>query len=312
MRHFETVPGFQRSGAVPTVFGIFFGRQLNEGDSTAKILFMEREKTKEPSGIGLPLEQWLELSRSCTSPRDVLEGRVAPFPPLELMRNVSGLTDPADFASHGVDILRALAKAGPIPFVEYQNILDFGCGCGRLARMFKAFPHRYIGCDVDRRHVAWINENLDFVKAVLTEPRMPLPFEPNEFDCVISISVFTHISEGDHRSYLRELHRITKPGARLFITVHGQRALDRAQNEKMIFDLLSVPRSGIDKAALELGGGGYCFIRQNGHLTSENYEYGITFISDGYIRKTWSSFFAIEKIEYGGIHDFQDIVVMRR
>jgi SAM-dependent methyltransferase len=273
---------------------------------------MELEKMKEPAGIELPLEQWLELSRSCTSPRDVLDGRVAPFPPPELMRNVSGLTDPADFASHGVDILRALAGASPISFVEYQNILDFGCGCGRLARMFKGFPRHYTGCDVDRRHVAWINENLPFVKAVLTEPRKPLPFEPNQFDCVISISVFTHISEGDHKTYLHELFRITKPGARLFVTVHGHRALDRARDEKMIFDLLSVPRSAIEKAALDLGRNGYSFIRQNGHLTSENYEYGITFISDAYIRERWSSFFAIEKIEYGGIHDFQDIVVLRR
>jgi SAM-dependent methyltransferase len=273
---------------------------------------MEREKANEPFGIDLPLEQWLELSRSCTSPRDVLEGKISPFPPPELMRNVSGLTNPADFASHGVDILRALAEASPISFVEYQNILDFGCGCGRLARMFKGFRHRYTGCDIDRRHVDWINDNLDFVKAVLTKPRMPLPFEPNEFDCVISISVFTHITEGDHWTNLQELCRITKPGARLFVTVHGQRALDRAQNEKMIFDLLSVPRSGIERAVLELGRGGYCFIRQNGHLTSENYEYGITFVSDAYIRERWSSFFAIEKIEYGGIHDFQDIVVLRR
>lgn len=276
------------------------------------MLIMEQDISKKSYGLSQPFEDWLELNRSCTSQNDVLEGKIAPFPPSELMRNVSGLTKPADFASHGVDILRALTQASPTLFTEYKDILDFGCGCGRLARMFKGFRHRYVGCDVDRRHVEWTNQNLDFVTAVHTQPRAALPFQAGEFDCVISVSVFSHITEEDHLTYLRELHRVTMPGARLFITVHGQRAVYRAQNEQMIFDMLCVPSGGVERAVIELSAGGYYFIEQNGHLTSEQYRYGITFISDTYIRKNWSTLFSVEKIVCGGIHDFQDIVVLRR
>jgi SAM-dependent methyltransferase len=274
---------------------------------------MEKVISKETCGLSQPLHEWLELNRSCASQRDVLEGKVAPFPPPELMQNVSGLTKPADFASHGVHLLSALVQASPRSLVEYRNILDFGCGCGRLARMFKGFPHRYVGCDIDCRHVDWINQNLEFMTAVLTQPRAALPFKAGEFDCAISISVFTHITEEDHWTYLRELHRITVPGARLFITVHGQRAVDRAGSEPTIFDMLCIPRDDVDRAVSELSAGSYYFILQpTGHLTSESYQYGITFISDPYIRENWSTLFSIEKIIHGGIYDFQDIVVLRR
>jgi SAM-dependent methyltransferase len=276
-----------------------------------KMLYMEEKTEKKTYGLSQPFDEWLELNRSCTA-RDVLEGKIAPFPPPELMQNVSGLTKPGDFASHGIEIFSALVRANPKPFIEYRNILDFGCGCGRLARMFKGFPHHYIGCDVDPRHVDWINQNLDFMRAFLTQPRAALPFQAGEFDCVISISVFTHITEEDHWTYLRELHRITKPGARLFITVHGLRAVQRAQSEQMIFDMLSISRNEINRAVSKLSADGHYFIKQSGHLTSENYLYGITFISDAYIQKNWGSLFSIEKMVHGGIHDFQDIVVLRR
>lgn len=248
---------------------------------------MQPNVPREYFGIELPLEEWLERNRSCTSQQDVLQKKVAPFPPVELMQNVSGVTNSADFASHGIDILRALAESSPKPFAEYTSILDFGCGCGRLARMFKGFRHCYVGCDIDARHVDWLKQNLNFVDAVLTQPRMALPFRSNEFDCVISISVFTHTTEDDHWNYLQELHRIAKPGARLFLTIHGQRALDRAQGEERIFHLPSVPRDALANAVSELGKGGYFFIKQNGHLTSDKYEYGITFISDVYIKERW-------------------------
>jgi hypothetical protein len=47
-------------------------------------------------------------------------------------------------------------------------------------------------------------------------------------------------------------------------------------------------------------------------LTSDSHDYGMTFISDAYVRSNWSQLFSIEDITVGGIHDFQDIVVLKR
>ena len=81
----------------------------------------------------------------------------------------------------------------------------------------------------------------------------------------------------------------------------------------MVLEMLALPSAGLESARAALcGGPGFCFLRQDGHLTSPSYEYGITFISATYIMQHWSKYFHIETIALGGIHDFQDIVLMRR
>ena len=261
-------------------------------------------------GIEGNVEGWIHFNRHTAFASAENLALVAPFPPRELMQNTSGLTDNRDFAAHGCDILAALNLASPRPLSTFEHILDFGVGVGRVARMFKGFHGRYTGVDVDARHVEWVSSSLDFARAVTSTPRRPLPFEAGQFDGVISISVFTHMTEADQFFYLSELARVTVPGALLFLTVHGERALTRAETEARIFAMLEVPRTAIDEARKALEGKGFHFILQNGHLTSNAYEYGITFISDRYVRDEWSRYFSVKAVRSGAIHDFQDIVVL--
>jgi SAM-dependent methyltransferase len=289
-----------------------------------------RDLTYE-QGCQMPLEQWVWLNRSGIFEDPDLRRYVAAFPPSDLMQNVSGLTSEQDFASHGADLFVALSKASPKALTEYRNILDFGCGCGRLARMFKGHPHKVSGCDLDRRHIEFINARLDFMHASVSSVSPPLPYRSNHFDAVISISVFTHLNEDSQDEFLAELRRISVPGAYLFVTVHGERALQRAQAEKGIWEMISVDRLGFDLALRAFGEGKHGFILQHGHLTRmpsndswvsrakrslfgsgrlEPFEYGITFIPENYIRSHWSRWFEIAAYHHGAIHDFQDIVVM--
>jgi hypothetical protein len=102
--------------------------------------------------------------------------------------------------------------------------------------------------------------------------------------------------------------RVTVPRALLFPTVHGERALIHVETEAGIFAMLEVPPTAIDEVRKALEGKGYHFVLQDSHLTSNVYEYGITFISDRYVRDEWSHY-----LTKGGrdvLHDFQDIVVL--
>jgi SAM-dependent methyltransferase len=236
----------------------------------------------------------------------------APFPPPALMHRVSGLTSEQDFAQHGRDFFLALSRASPKSLLAFQSILDFGVGSGRLARMFKDCHGSYCGADVDHELLAWVESALPWVTAMPTVPRMPLPCADKQFDCVISVSVFSHMNERDATFYLQELHRTTRPGAILLLTIHGQRALDRALTEPKILEMLGIPYEAVSRSSAVLGTRGFSFVLQErGHLTSETYEYGITFISDSYVREEWSKHFVVEQIVHAGIHDFQDIVVLR-
>ena len=119
------------------------------------------------------------------------------------------------------------------------------------------------------------------------------------------------MNQQDHLFYLSEIARIAKPGAVVMITIHGKRALERAESEARIFQMLSVPQQSISETREILNNHGFSFIRQDGHLTNSCYDYGITFISKAYIESCWSKMFEILDYRSGAIHDFQDIVVMR-
>lgn len=272
-----------------------------------------RERVKAARlGISGDLSLWLDVNRSPLAGSIDLSGMLAPFPPADLMMNTTGLTRQEEFAAHGVAMLQALARCSPKPLAAYGSMLDFGVGVGRLARMFQGFEGRYVGVDIDPRHVRWISENLAYVEALESIPREPLPLPANSFDGVISISVFTHLNEADQRFYLSELRRVAKPGAILFLTVHGEKALHRAETQDHIFEMLSIPRESVTEARRSFSEGpGFTFVRQEGHLTSEAYEYGITFISENYIKEVWSEYFSVLQVASGAIHDFQDIVVLK-
>ncbi len=261
-------------------------------------------------GICGDLDAWIEFNRNGAFATPDGLAHIAPFPPTDLMQNVSGLVDPKDFAAHGCDILRALSIASPKPMNSYTDVLDFGVGVGRLARMFKGTRGHYTGIDVDMRHVGWVSTALDYVTGIATKPRKPLPFAASRFDCVISISVFTHMNEKDQFFYLSEIARVTRPGAKVFLTVHGERALERAETEKPIFDMLSVPEADINKTRALFPSPGFSFILQQGHLTTGEYDYGITFTAKAYIEREWSRYFDVVEVRSGAIHDFQDIVVL--
>jgi SAM-dependent methyltransferase len=274
-------------------------------------------------GCRLPLEDWLWLNRTGAFERPELLGFVSPSPPPELMRNVSGLESASDFASHGADIYRALSAASPRPLTEYRHILDFGCGCGRLARMFKGHPHKVSGCDIDPRHVEWARANLGHMRVLLSAVNPPLPFENGEFDAIISISVFTHLNETTQDAFLADLNRISAPGGMLFLTVHGEQALARAVAEPQIRAIIDVPDQPFEQARDRFARGDHAFILQQGHLTTVNaeseapkvidapYEYGISFTPEEYVRRHWGQWFDVMEIRSGAIHSFQDIVVLR-
>jgi hypothetical protein len=99
----------------------------------------------------------------------------APFPPAPMMYRVSGLTSEHDFAKHGRDLFSALSKASPKSLLDFQTVLDFGIGSGRLARMFKDFRGTYYGADVDHELVDWVKSALPWVTGLATAPRQPLP-----------------------------------------------------------------------------------------------------------------------------------------
>ncbi|PZR80455.1 MAG: hypothetical protein DLM68_19610 [Hyphomicrobiales bacterium] len=313
---FEAEQDLIRDGALPSDSYVYIAKPRPSACTLVREAF-ERHAGPAPEagilGIRDSLDPWLRLNEFTAFESVRARDLVAPFPPAALMHRTSGLDNDQLFAAHGVAILRALAAASRKPLPEYRDLLDFGVGAGRLARMFKGFQGRYAGADIDAGNVAWIAGNLPWVQAVKTEPGRMLPFADADFDAVAGISVFTHMNERDQFFYLDELRRVTSAGAMLFLTVSGARVLERAETDPNIAKMLALPEGGLVTARAAFDAGpGFCFLLQHGHLTSSEYEYGVTFISEAYIARNWSRYFEVQDIARGAIHDFQDIVVLRR
>lgn len=149
-----------------------------------------------------------------------------PLPPAE-MRVLVGPTDPTLFDNPtGALVFRGLEPA------QFRSVLDFGCGCGRIARQLiqqDPRPERYAGVDLHAGMIKWCKENLAphapgfefhhhdvFYEGFNPGHGKPLhaalPFGDAEFSLVVAISVFTHLTQVQSEAYLAELSRVLEPG----------------------------------------------------------------------------------------------------
>ena len=147
-----------------------------------------------------------------------------PYPP-EQMRLLVGSADLSLFDN---PIGRLVVQ--DVPVEAYDSVLDFGCGCGRIARQLiqqDPAPRAYLGIDVHRGMIQWCRENL--------APRAPgfrfehhdaynrglnpdgkredvsFPAAAGSFSLVNAWSVFTHLLESQISHYLSEVARVLQP-----------------------------------------------------------------------------------------------------
>ncbi|MBV9000406.1 MAG: class I SAM-dependent methyltransferase [Solirubrobacterales bacterium] len=124
--------------------------------------------------------------------------------------------------------IRTLLARAAIDLEQLETVLDFGGGCGRIARHWAALhgPEFY-ACDIDAAAVAWCRRNLAFVNTAVNQLEPPLPYVSESFDLVYAYSVFTHLPERAQRPWIEELSRVIRPGGFLLVTTHGDATLER-------------------------------------------------------------------------------------
>jgi SAM-dependent methyltransferase len=148
------------------------------------------------------------------------------LPPASLRMATVGSTDWSTFSEIGdrtAELLVRIALHQGQPIGQATRVLDFGCGCGRVARPFLARTGALMtGCDVQPRMVDWCRKNLPGEWRV-TQNDPPLPFEAEAFDVVYALSVFTHLPDTAARGWLAELARVTKPGGVALLTILDER-----------------------------------------------------------------------------------------
>lgn len=100
---------------------------------------------------------------------------------------------------------------------DYANVIDVGCGSGRLASALRHMPAiSYLGTDV-------VPELLAYAKSRCTRPDwrfasvegLIIPADDQVADFVTFFSVFTHLTARESAAYLAEAKRVLKPGGKI-------------------------------------------------------------------------------------------------
>jgi len=191
-------------------------------------------QTSKPPDSSLQPTHAVELVADESSSREAAPADRLPYPPFE-MRELVGATDLTVFDNpEGKLIFDYLEpKLGP---EVYQKVFDFGCGCGRMARLLiqqRPRPELYVGVDLHEGMIRWCRKNLSlfapnfsfhhhnvFNARFNPDPGLPslatFPVPDSQFTLVIAHSVFTHLTEEQAGHYLRECARILAPEGVLY------------------------------------------------------------------------------------------------
>lgn len=149
-----------------------------------------------------------------------------PLPPPKLRLRVHGRRADWRRFLHAGSVLAGLIReslAGAGTEIEsFERVLDFGCGCGRVARHWIGVQGLEVhGCDVDADQIEWCREHLPQLQVRLTPLAPPTGYEANSFDFIYALSLFTHMAEEVQHAWVAEFKHILRPGGMLLFTTLG-------------------------------------------------------------------------------------------
>lgn len=218
------------------------------------------------------------------------------LPPPQLRFHVAGSSDRRTFVTIGARAAREVTDAAARHQERgaIRGVLDFGCGCGRVARHVpKLLPHALMsGIDVDERVVRWCARHLAGDWRTI-EPDPPTSLPGGAYDLVYAVSVFTHLPEVRQRAWIAELHRLLRNGGLLIVTTLGPELvwsrpdLDASQREQLVAH-------------------GFVFAPGAASFNEDS-----SFQSRSYLESQWPGFRLLEHTTHG-LAGYQDLSVLIR
>jgi SAM-dependent methyltransferase len=108
-----------------------------------------------------------------------------------------------------------------IGVLEDKNVLDIGSSTGFYTEYALRHGARVTAIDISRKLMDYLTSRIKStrLKTIRADISRPMPFlKSDSFDCIICSLVLHYIKEWG--LLLSELHRVVRPGGRLFISTH--------------------------------------------------------------------------------------------
>ena len=249
-----------------------------------------------------------------------LRSIVSPIPPVHL-RSITAAAEQEIFLWTGAfdtDLLVNLFRENGYPADKPGlRVLDFGCGCGRMTRYLSMDENiEAYGSDVNNDLVVWCQENLKGVTTVKNDTKPPLPFEDHFFDCIYTLSIFSHLDELSSTEWIIELSRLLRPGGLLALTTHGYPALNIIRDSSLHQSMFRVTKEWANESLSDLKDLKFMHLPYDKEIlvqANAGESYGNTFVHPEKVSELCasSSFELVQHLE-GGLRGWQDIYLIRK
>ncbi len=270
--------------------------------------------------------KFYEWALSLGTLRDPVLRSLAPPLPNEALRRITADEAPESFLWTGLVDVEALlslfarngAERHRTEPTTRPRLLDFGCGCGRLLRFLVGHADLFElhGADVNPEHIAWCRAFLAPVAFTNNASRPPLSYRDAFFDCIWSLSVFTHLGESQAAAWRAELARVLAPGGILIATVHGPTALTRIASEPDLAARFRFDAQRLQAVQRSTAAEGFAFVPYEDDVVAAaraGEAYGVSFTSAEHLARRWADArFELVAHLPGALRGWQDVVVLRR
>lgn len=149
-----------------------------------------------------------------------------PYPPPSLCYRAAANYSPIHYWSTGLTGARSIEdilRRNGMGMADFSDVLDFGCGCGRIARHWIRFEHiSFHGTDLSKTLSHWCRHNLPFGSFKRNRIESRLEFPSDSMDFIYAVAVFGHMEERLQHYWMKELGRILRPGGILLVTAKGE------------------------------------------------------------------------------------------
>jgi ubiquinone/menaquinone biosynthesis C-methylase UbiE len=122
-----------------------------------------------------------------------------------------------------------------------DQILEIGCGVGRVGEWLAPRCSKWVGCDVSAnmlRHAARRLEDHANLELLEVSGNDLDPIPDSSFDLVYCTVVFMHLEEWDRYRYVQEAFRVLRPGGRIYV---DNLNLDSTKGWSVFESLLAIP-----------------------------------------------------------------------
>lgn len=172
-------------------------------------------------------EAWLQILVASLQLPEIEGVRMPAFPDPSFQSEVHGHS--GEVSLHEAFMffreIKAYCRYAGRPLSAETRLLDFGCGWGRILRLFMKDirPEHLFGIDSTSRFLMEArrcNPALGFLQTGLAPPTM---ITAGSFNLIVSFSVFSHLDEFIAGLWINEFHRLLRPGGLAVITTQSRR-----------------------------------------------------------------------------------------